>query len=198
MEDRDIDYKIFEKEKLFNGLVIEWNKKVNLVSRKKKDVYDLIEESKLFFDFIDFDNNPKILDLGTGGGFPGIVLRIHYPQIRLTLIDSIQKKVKAVSDILRKLGLNDVEIICLRAEDLVNRADYKNKFDYVVAKAVASLCELTRWSKGLVRKNGKLITAKGGFIDDEINKVRKHSRILGVKKLNIYEKNSKKIVEALF
>jgi len=185
-----------DKEKLFNSLVLEWNKKINLVSRKRTDVYELIEDSKTFFDYIDFTKNPRVLDLGTGGGFPGIVLKIHHPELRLTLLDSIGKKIKTVEDIVHRLELEDVEVICSRAEDLARLSDYKNSYDYIVARAVATFDLLTKWSKGLLKPGGKLLTIKGGpELETEIRSVNMQKF---VKKLSIFEKNQEKILEVEF
>ncbi len=99
-------------EKKFNDLVMDWNSKINLVSRQKSNIYDLIDDSKLFLKHIVFQKGLKIMDLGTGGGLPGIVIKIHHPEIHITLVDSIQKKINAVGDITQKLGLENIEIIC--------------------------------------------------------------------------------------
>jgi 16S rRNA (guanine527-N7)-methyltransferase len=161
------------KEREFNDLLIEWNKKINLVSRRKTDVSDLIEDSKLFFEYINFFDGVKILDLGTGGGFPGIIIAIHHPEASLTLIDSIQKKYNVVTDIVKKLGLKNSETICTRAEELHNNPLYKQQFNYVVARSVAVLQDLCNWSKDLLKPGGKLITIKGGEITGEVNKTKK-------------------------
>lgn len=188
-----------DKENLFNSLVLEWNKKINLVSRKRTDVYELIEDSKWFFDYIDFSKNPRIIDLGTGGGFPGVVLKIHHPELRLTLLDSIGKKIKALTDIVDRLELKDVEIICSRAEDLSRLLQSKNSYDYVVARAVANLVLLTKWSKDLLKPGGKLLTIKGGEkLDTEIKWVNKHPEHSGVKKVDIFEKNHNKVIVVEF
>jgi 16S rRNA (guanine527-N7)-methyltransferase len=175
------------KEREFNDLLLEWNKKINLVSRRKNDVTDLIEDSKLFLDVIDFTPGVKILDLGTGGGFPGIVIAIHHPEAQLTLVDSIQKKINVVTDIIKKLKLTNVHAICSRAEELVTsvpRTDtenYSHYFDYITARSVAVLQDLCRWSKPLLAKGGKLVTVKGGDISGEIHKTRKLDYIKNVK-----------------
>lgn len=206
------------KEKQFNDLLLEWNKKINLVSRRKADVFDLIEDSKLFFDAIDFKEVLNILDIGTGGGFPGIIIAIHHPGVNLTLIDSIQKKVNVVNDIVKKLELKNVKVICSRAEDLT-RADFTlteggrsttprsrglvegrehqfaHHFDYVVARSVSVLQDLAKWSKDLLKPGGKLITVKGGDIDGEINKTKK---LKYVKEVSVIEKNERKIVVVIF
>ncbi len=183
------------QEILFNNLILEWNTKLNLISRKRKDAHELIEDSKIFFNFIDFSKKPRILDLGTGGGFPGIPLRIHHPDVRLTLLDSIRKKIKAVTDIVQRLGLSDIEIICSRAEDLSHLPGYKNSFDYVIARAVATLDRLAKWSKDLLKPGGVLITIKGGDIEDEIIKTKNQKF---VKRLEITQKDGKEIIEITF
>ena len=185
-----------DKEKLFNSLVLEWNKKINLVSRKRTDVYELIEDSKTFFDYLDFTKKPRVLDLGTGGGFPGIILKIHHPEIRLTLLDSIRKKINAVTDIVQRLELQDVEIICSRAEDLSRLPNYRNSYDYVVARAVATLYLLTKWSKDLLKPGGKLLTIKGG--ENLKNEIRTVNKQKFVKVLNIFEKNDNQILSVEF
>jgi 16S rRNA (guanine527-N7)-methyltransferase len=190
---------LHEKEKLFNKLVIEWNQKINLVSRKKTDVFDLIDESKYFFDFIDFSKNPKILDLGTGGGFPGIVIKLYHPEIKLTLVDSIQKKMKAAGDIISRMDINDVDVICSRAEELAKNPLYLHAFDYVTARSVALLNELTRWSRDLLKPGGKLVTLKGGEIGDELKrtKTKKYVKKLGIFPIGL-DSQEKKIIIAEF
>ena len=183
------------KEKEFNDLLLEWNKKINLVSRKKTEVTDLIEDSKLFFDAIDFTRGTSILDLGTGGGFPGIVIAIHHPKANLTLVDSIQKKINVVTDVVKKLSLENVNVICSRAEELAENPEYKNKYDFVTARSVAVLQDLAKWSKELLKPNGKLVTVKGGDITGEISKTR---RLEFVKNVTLKDKGERKIVVVEF
>ena len=186
---------VFEKEKKFNDLVMEWNRKMNLVSRKKHNVYDLINESKIFFDYVDFKINPRVMDLGTGGGFPGIVLKIHYPGIELTLVDSIKKKTKALLDIIHRLGFDNVEVICSRVEELGKLEELRRAFDYVTARAVSSLDRLVMWSRTLLKPGAKLITVKGENIEKEIKEAQKHRFI---RKIDVFERNDKKVVVVEF
>jgi len=189
------------KEQQFNDLLLEWNKKINLVSRRKSDLSDLIDDSKLFFDAIDFKEGINIFDLGTGGGFPGIIIAIYHPEVKLTLVDSIQKKVNVVKDIIKKLELKNAEAICSRAEELVKPSPsdevggrelhYSHHFDYVVARSVAVLQDLAKWSKNLLKPDGKLIAVKGGEISGEIQKTKK---LKFVKEITVKEKNNRKIV----
>jgi len=161
------------KEQEFNDLIMEWNPKINLVSRQKINVLDLIEDSKLFFDAMDFMPGMNILDLGTGGGFPGIVIAINHPEANLVLVDSIQKKINVVSDIIKRMELTNATAICSRVEELAANPEHKDKYDYVVARSVTVLQDLAKWSKPLLKPGGKLISVKGGDIKGEIHSTRK-------------------------
>ena len=187
------------KEQEFNNLLMEWNAKINLVSRKKNNVFDLIEDSKLFFEAIDFTPGVKILDLGTGGGFPGIIIAINQPQAELVLIDSIQKKIKVVSDIIERMEIKNARAICIRAEDIASTkfetGKYLKYFDYVVSRSVAVLQDLCYWSKPLLKNGGKLVTVKGGDISGEIHKTRK---LHYVRNINIVTNSEKKLVTAQY
>jgi len=187
MAEKQDTWQTLIKEREFNDILIGWNSKINLVSRRKKDVSDLIDDSKLFFEAIEFKEDTQILDLGTGGGFPGIVLAINYPQAKLTLVDSIKKKTSVVEDVVKRLGLSNVEVICSRAEEL----KMVHKFDYVVARSVATLQDLVKWSRNLLKAHGKLVTVKGGEISGEINKTR---RMEYVKRVDVYERGERLIV----
>ena len=182
-------------EKKFNDLVMEWNTRINLVSRQKSNIYDLIEDSKLFLKHIDFREGLKIMDLGTGGGLPGIVIKIHHPEIHITLVDSIQKKINAVRDITQKLSLENIEIICARVEKLAKRPEYRKKFDYIVARSVATLDDLAKWSKNLLKPGGKLITIKGADISEELLRTK---RLKYVKNTEVFLENERKIVVVKF
>jgi 16S rRNA (guanine527-N7)-methyltransferase len=182
-------------EKRYNDLVMGWNRSINLVSRKKTNIYDLIEDSKMFFEFLSFHKGMEIMDLGTGGGFPGIVIAIHHPEISITLVDSIRKKIKAVSDITAKLELKNIETVCSRAEDLGNLPEYKNRFDYIVARSVGMLDDLAKWSKNIIKPGGKLLTLKGGDISEELLKTK---RLKCVKNMQSFTKNERKVIVVQF
>ena len=152
----------------------EWNEKINLISRK--DIANLEEHHLLhslaIAKLIDFQPGTTILDVGTGGGFPGIPLAVLFPECRFTLIDSIGKKIRVAQDVASQIGLTNVECIQERAED------EKRQFDFVVSRAVMPLPDLVK----LVRKNvhhrhknaipNGLIVLKGGNLDGEIHAFR--------------------------
>jgi len=179
--------------RLLEPLYREWNEKINVISRK--DIDSLYEKHVLHSLSIaatfELTEGMTVLDLGTGGGFPGIVIAIHHPEAKLTLIDSIQKKVNVVKDIVKRLELKNAEVICIRAEDLAKNSEYVKKFDYVVARSVAVLQDLCKWSKDLLKTGGKLITVKGGNIDGEIKAA---GRLKYIKLDEVIHKDLRKLI----
>lgn len=159
-----------EQFRKLGPLYQEWNQKINVVSRKDIDhIYEHhILHSTAIAKFIQFKDGSKILDLGTGGGLPGIPLAILFPDCHFTLIDGTGKKIMVVQEIANELGLKNVTAIQKRAEEL------KKKFDFVVCRAVASLDKLVMWSERLIDQRQRnawpngLITLKGGHIEEEI------------------------------
>lgn len=153
----------------------EWNARINVISRK--DIDSLYERHVLhslaIAKFIRFTAGTQVLDVGTGGGFPGIPLAIFFPNTRFHLVDSIGKKIKVVKEVAESLGLNNVSAEQIRAEQL------KGKYDFVVSRAVTKLPEFVSW----IRKNISLkqqnaipngvIYLKGGNLEGEIRPFRK-------------------------
>jgi 16S rRNA (guanine527-N7)-methyltransferase len=156
------------------SLYTEWNEKINVISRKDIDNFYLhhVLHSLTIATTFSFAPGSKVMDLGCGGGFPGIPLAIFFPDAHFHLVDSINKKLKVVQEIADTIGLQNLTVEHTRAEDIKNR-----KFDVVVSRAVAPLKDLWRWSKPLLQKttlashenmpNG-LICLKGGDLSNEI------------------------------
>src|SRR5690349_14641988 len=152
-------------------LYTEWNEKINVISRK--DIQSLYENHVLHSLSIaavaDFKPGTQIIDIGTGGGFPGVPLAIFFPDVHFHLVDSIGKKLKVVEAVVEAAGIENITTQHTRAEDIKNR-----KFDFAVSRAVAPLKDLWRWAKPLLKKgdnaalsNG-LICLKGGDLAQEI------------------------------
>jgi 16S rRNA (guanine527-N7)-methyltransferase len=149
----------------------DWNRKINVISRK--DIESLYEKHVLhslaIATLADFQPGMQVIDIGTGGGFPGIPLAIFYPEVQFHLVDSIAKKLKVVQSVAESIGLKNVTTQHTRAEDIINR-----KFDFSVSRAVAPLKDLWRWSKPLIKKTANspipngLICLKGGDLTQEI------------------------------
>jgi 16S rRNA (guanine527-N7)-methyltransferase len=169
--------------KLLEPLYKEWNEQINVISRK--DIDSLYEKHVLHSLSIaaafDFTGGMDIIDLGTGGGFPGIPLAIFFPNVKFHLVDSIAKKLKVVDAVAEGIGLKNVTTQHSRIEDIKNR-----KFDFVVSRAVAPLKDLWRWSKPLLKIKTQteftpgLISLKGGDLTVEIQESGVKPRIMDV------------------
>ncbi|WP_276485155.1 16S rRNA (guanine(527)-N(7))-methyltransferase RsmG [Paraflavitalea pollutisoli] len=155
-----------------DALYNEWNSKINVISRKDMDsLYEKhVLHSLSIAAAFEWAPGLEVVDLGTGGGFPGIPLAIYYPEVRFHLVDSIGKKIKVVEAVSEALGLKNVTTQHSRIEDIKNR-----KFDYVISRAVAPLQSLWQWGKPLLKKpsatahrNPGLICLKGGDLAAEI------------------------------
>ncbi len=138
----------------YERLLLDWNGKINLVSRRDTSDFFLrhILGSVAFLFNHSLANNSALLDVGTGGGLPGIPLAIIHPEIRVSVIDSIAKKTKAVNDIVEQLGLRNVRVLCGRVEEC--KAAKIGTFDYVVARSVSSSADIVRWCSPLLRTPG--------------------------------------------
>lgn len=163
-----------EQEEQFSSLkdlYVEWNEKINVISRKDMDNFYLhhVLHSLTIAAKFNFENNTTVMDLGAGGGFPGIPLAIFFPEVSFHLVDSINKKLKVVDEIAKSVGLKNLTTQHSRAEDIKNR-----QFDVIVSRAVAPLKDLWHWSKPLIKKNkypeivNGLICLKGGDLTKEI------------------------------
>lgn len=188
------DLKITEEFECYNKLLLDWNSKINLISRKLDSVESTILNSIFFLTKYDISKYNNILDLGTGGGIPGIPLSILYPEIQFTLLDSIRKKTLAVEDMILKLKLKNIRIETGRAEDISKEKEYRHKFDLVIAKSVSSLKNLYWWGKDFLKKDGKIICIKGGDISDEIRELGKQTKIIDFDFDDKYKIEDKKIV----
>ena len=121
----------------------------------------------------------SLLDLGTGAGFPGIPIKIMYPGLRVTLADSLKKRVDFLDEVIRKLGLSGIEAVHGRAEDLARQDTYRQRYDLCVSRAVAELSVLSEYCLPFVRRDGYFISYKGGNAAKECENAKKAIRLLG-------------------
>jgi 16S rRNA (guanine527-N7)-methyltransferase len=154
------------------NLYAEWNEKINVISRKDMDNFyeHHVLHSLTIATQFEFTKDMQVMDLGCGGGFPGIPLAIFFPDVHFHMVDSINKKLKVVEGVAAATGLKNVTVQHSRAEEIKNR-----KFDTVISRAVAPLKDLWLWSKPLIKKNkmageapNGLICLKGGDLTQEI------------------------------
>ena len=115
----------------------------------------------------------SLIDVGTGAGFPGMVLKIAFPHLNVTLLDSLDKRVKFLDSVISRLGLNDIEAVHYRAEDAARKAMYRDSFDLAVSRAVASLPTLTEYCMPFVKPGGYFIAYKSGNIEEELSSAGK-------------------------
>jgi 16S rRNA (guanine527-N7)-methyltransferase len=176
----------------YRELLADWNSKINLISRKDQDrIWDthiLLSLSYLFM--IRFPDTARVLDLGTGGGLPGIPLAIMLPERSFVLLDSIRKKTVAVAAMAESLGLANVTVVNARAEEINHLPHHKNIYDIVTVRSVSDLSNLLTWGLPFLRRNkaddrsvgaegaraperASLVSLKGGAIDTELAAARK-------------------------
>jgi len=180
-----------------------WNKYVNLISRK--DIDNILDKHILhslsILKYVPIIDNAICLDIGSGGGLPGIPIKIAKPNMKLIMIDSIAKKVNIIKQIVEKLDLKNVELINDRVENLAKNKTYANSIDYVIARAVASTDLMLKWSIPLIKNNGKIILLKGGDLSKEIadaNRIEKSIKIeeipIKLKGFDYFEREEKKLI----
>lgn len=164
-------------------LLIEWNKVMNLTGITEFE--DVI--SKHFLDSLclvrtaDLSENLSVLDLGTGAGFPGIPLKIAFPDLHIVLMDSLNKRIRFLNEVISVLGLENITAVHGRAEEMARKKEYRETFDLCVSRAVANLSSLSEYCLPFVKTGGKFISYKSGTADEEINNAGKAFHVLGGK-----------------
>lgn len=188
------DLNVYQRFLEYDKLLMEWNSKINLVSRKLENIENNIINSIFFLTKFKLEDKFSLVDIGTGGGFPAIPLKILYPESRILCVDSIAKKIMVVKDIIEKMGLKKITALTGRGEEIGKKSDYKHRFDYVTAKAVAPIKEVKSFGEDFLKSNGKFILIKGGDISDEVNSMRDKPKIILYEGMEEYGVEDKKLI----
>ena len=172
-----------QKEQLekLADLVLEWNEKINVTAIRERLEFmkKNVEDSLTILGMPEISRAERILDLGTGGGFPGLPLAVACPEKRFVLMDSVGKKLKVVADVAEKLGLANVEVVHARAEDLAQDPAFREGFDLVVSRAVANMSTLSEYCLPFVKLGGAFVAYKTASAAEEIKAAAKAIKLLG-------------------
>ena len=174
---------------VFYEMLIENNNVMNLTTITKYDdvVLKHFIDSIVIYKQIINNNVEKIIDVGTGAGFPGIPLKIIFPDIKITLLDSLNKRIGFLNEVIDRLNLKNINCIHGRAEDIAHTIEHREEYDLVVSRAVANLSSLCEYCLPYAKVGGKFISYKSGSIDNEIIDAKKSVFLLG-SKINKVEK----------
>lgn len=180
------DIQLEQLEKYYE-LLVEWNQKMNLTAiTEPKDVaVKHFADSLSIFDYIDVPEGARVIDVGTGAGFPGLVMKIARPDIRLTLLDSLNKRLNFLNEVLTQLGI-EAQLVHLRAEEGGQNYDHRECYDLAVSRAVAQLNTLCEYCLPYVRLSGRFVAFKAGDADEEITNAARAIQTLGGKKKKLY------------
>ncbi len=173
---------------LYKDILIEWNKKMNLTAITEE--YQVV--MKHFVDCLEITKyikkNSTVIDIGTGAGFPGVVIAIYFGNdISITLVDALNKRITFLNEVKSILNLNNVNVVHARAEELGRKEEYREQFDYIVSRAVAPLNVLLEYDIPFLKTGSKCLLLKGSNLDEEIKNSKNALSILNSEITNIYE-----------
>lgn len=175
----------------YMNILIEWNKNINLtaITDPKEVILKHFIDSIYVLKNIEISSNSSVIDIGTGAGFPGIPLKIVRKDLNVTLLDSLNKRIMFLDNVINNLGLKDISTIHGRAEEMGKNKKYREMFDYAISRAVANLTVLSEYMIPFVKLGGKSICMKGGNIKEELENSQKALGILGGNLIHVEEFN---------
>ncbi|MGM0396136.1 MAG: 16S rRNA (guanine(527)-N(7))-methyltransferase RsmG [Bacillota bacterium] len=187
---------ILEDFSIYRGLLKEWNEKINITTIIDDEEIDKKHFADSLSPFVTglLDGSERVIDVGTGGGFPGLPLKIKNRNLQVTLLDSLNKRIKFLNQVIESLGLQNIETIHGRAEELGLKGDYREQYDVCLSRAVASLDTLSEYCLPFVKPGGYFISMKGPEVDEEVEASKNAIKTLGgnveeIKYINIPESN---------
>lgn len=168
----------------FYELLVEWNSFMNLtgITEYEEVVMKHFVDSLAIVNVADLSSgSPKVIDMGTGAGFPGVPLKIAFPNIEIVLVDSLNKRIKFLDEVIERLGLDNITAIHGRAEALGSKVEYREQFDYCVSRAVANMAVLAEYCLPFVCVGGRFIPYKSGAVEEELSASKHAIYLLGGK-----------------
>ena len=177
-----LDESAFTRLDAFAEMLIETNKSFNLTAIKEPDDVTVkhFADCLSIFKYVDIPEGAKIIDVGTGAGFPGLVLKLARPDINMTFLDSTKKRLGFIEGVLNECGVQG-EIVHMRAEEAAQLSKYREKFDFATARAVAALPVLSEYCLPFVKVGGSFVSMKSADSNEELNEAKKAIAILGGK-----------------
>lgn len=185
----DINPEQINQFEIYKKLLLEWNEKINITRiTEAQEIY-----IKHFLDSLTLINTglikegKSLIDIGTGGGFPGLPLKIMYSGLKISLMDSLNKRIIFLQEVIKELNLKNIEAVHGRAEEYGRKEDYREKFDLVTNRALANMSSLAEYSLPFVKKSGYFIAMKGSEYKEEVKEAKNAIDILGGKIVDIKE-----------
>lgn len=177
----ELNEESLEKLNAYANLLVEWNEKMNLtaITEPTEVVFKHFLDCLLFLKEVQLPSGAKIIDVGTGAGFPGMVLAIARPDVSVTLLDSLNKRITFLNDVIEKTGIKNAVAVHSRAEEGGRQEQYREKFDFATARAVAPLNVLSEYCLPYVKKGGSFVALKGPAAEEEIQLAKKAVSLLG-------------------